>query len=290
MPQLLRMRKAFPKTLRVPRVSFAPLWGSDIQEPRDSWATWRRLYRGRKRNRLKSEIFSKSHIFAHLFFRVLGGGFRRAKLNRLGVRGNESPSHNYFSTANDWLKMLLGNSSTPLCMVFLFCGWDLVFVCKANQASDESIRKTESLFFKGVVGRNESACASWSSFQSLDFSHVDCLMCHVWIRFLTSSDFWQVQIISHPSSFVYWRAPHVRGTCQTLPTRSIWQHWGYMYSPWDLQKIIDRVGCPSKHSWLLQGSLFTVEIWLFWGQSSLNVETKETGQLVEILCQVALFH
>ena len=160
MPQLLRMRKAFPKTLRVPRVSFAPLWGSDIQEPRDSWATWRRLYGGRKRNRLKSEIFSKSHIFAHLFFRVLGGGFRRAKLNRLGVRGNESPSHNYFSTANDWLKMLLGNSSTPLCMVFLFCGWDLVFVCKANQASDESIRKTESLFFKGVVGRNESACAS----------------------------------------------------------------------------------------------------------------------------------
>ena len=126
-------------------------------------------------------------------------------------------------------------------------------------------------------------------FQSLDFSHVDCLMCHVWIRFLTSSDFWQVQIISHPSSFVYWRAPHVRGTCQTLPTRSIWQHWGYMYSPWDLQKIIDRVGCPSKHSWLLQGSLFTVEIWLFWGQSSLNVETKETGQLVEILAKWHFF-
>ena len=94
--------RLFPKTLRVPRVSFAPLWGSDIQEPRDSWATWRRLYGGRKRNRLKSEIFSKSHIFAHLFFRVLGGGFRRAKLNRLGVRGNESPSHNYFSTAK-WL-------------------------------------------------------------------------------------------------------------------------------------------------------------------------------------------
>lgn len=168
-------------------------------------------------------------------------------------------------------------------MVFLFCGWDLVFVCKANQASDESIRKTESLFFKGVVGRNESACASWSSFQSLDFSHVDCLMCE--------SGFWQIQIISHPSSFVYWRAPHVRGTCQTLPTRSISTEATCTASGICKWKIIDRVGCPSNHSWFTAGYPLHSGNDSFlgsMGQSSLNVETKQTGQLVEILCQVAL--